>query len=151
MNKSQLANLDKSELADALASLASQLGVALKFGRDPGDGKPCLFVNDTFTARIAGVSDAESNEILDFLFEHVTNPQFIYRHQWRKGDLLMWDNCATQHRAINDYESLPRRMERTTVMGTASVLDPLAPFETVATWRIAFSECAPWMPGYRDR
>ena len=45
MNKSQLDNLDKSELADALASLASQLGVALKFGRDPNDNKPCLFVS----------------------------------------------------------------------------------------------------------
>ena len=94
--------------------------------RHPFTGKPCLFVNDTFTARIAGVSEAESNEILEFLFDHVTRPEFIFRHQWRKGDLLMWDNCATQHRAINDYESLPRRMERTTVMGTASVLDPLA-------------------------
>ena len=94
--------------------------------RHPFTGKPCLFVNDTFTARIAGVSDAESNELLDFLFAHVTKPEFIYRHKWQKGDLLVWDNCATQHCAIADYEPMPRRMERTTIMGTASVQDPLA-------------------------
>ena len=94
--------------------------------RHPFTGKPCLFVNDTFTARIAGVSDAESNELLDFLFAHVTRPEFIYRHKWQKGDLLVWDNCATQHCAIADYEPMPRRMERTTIMGTASTQDPLA-------------------------
>jgi len=94
--------------------------------RHPFTGKPCLFVNETFTARIAGVSEAESNELLDFLFKHVTDPAFVYRHQWQVGDLLMWDNCATIHCAIADYMPEPRLMERTTIMGTASVRDPLA-------------------------
>ena len=94
--------------------------------RHPLTGKPCLFVNETFTARIAGVSEAESNELLDFLFKHVTDPTFVYRHQWQVGDLLMWDNCATIHCAIADYMPQPRLMERTTIMGMASVCDPLA-------------------------
>lgn len=94
--------------------------------RHPFTAKPCLFVNDTFTSRIAGVSDAESNELLDYLFAHVAKPEFIYRHRWKKGDLLVWDNCATQHRAIADYEPLPRRMERTTIMGNVSMRDPIA-------------------------
>jgi taurine dioxygenase len=94
--------------------------------RHPLTGKPCLFVNETFTARVANVSDAESNEILDFLFAHVTQPAFIYRHSWREGDLLAWDNCSTLHCAIADYMPLHRLMERTTIMGTASVHDSMA-------------------------
>jgi taurine dioxygenase len=94
--------------------------------RHPFTGKACLFVNETFTARIAGVSETESNELLDYLFKHVSNPVFIYRHQWQAGDVLVWDNCATIHRAIADYMPQPRLMERTTIMGTASVRDPAA-------------------------
>ena len=50
---------------------------------------------------------------------HIVKPAFVYRHQWRPGDVLMWDNCLVQHRAIQDYE-LPRRrlMHRTTMGGT---------------------------------
>ena len=94
--------------------------------RHPYTGKPCLFVNETFTARIAGVTETESNELLDSLFGHVADPAFIYRHQWQVGDLLMWDNCATIHCAIADYLPQPRLMERTTIMGTASVHDSAA-------------------------
>lgn len=94
--------------------------------RHPFTGKPCLYVNDTFTLRIANVSDAESNELLDYLFQHVTRPEFIYRHSWREGDLLAWDNCATQHCAIADYMPQHRLMERTTIMGTASVREAMA-------------------------
>lgn len=55
----------------------------------PFTGKPCLFVNETFTSRIAGASDAESRELLDYLFKHVSRPEFIYRHRWQDGDLLL--------------------------------------------------------------
>ncbi len=91
--------------------------------KHPFTGKPCLFVNEGYTTRIAGVSEAESKELLDYLFQHVIRPEFIYRHQWRVGDLLAWDNCATQHCAIMDYAPLLRRMERTTITGAASVKD----------------------------
>jgi taurine dioxygenase len=91
--------------------------------KHPFTGKPCLFVNEGYTTRITGVSEAESKELLDYLFQHVTRPEFIYRHQWREGDLLVWDNCATQHCAVLDYPPLLRRMERTTITGIASVKD----------------------------
>jgi taurine dioxygenase len=94
--------------------------------RHPVTGKSCLYVNDTFTARIAGVSEAESNALLDYLFKHVSRPEFIYRHNWRVGDLLAWDNCSTQHCAIADYPPRHRLMERTTIMGAASVRDAMA-------------------------
>lgn len=86
----------------------------------PRTKKPCLFVNEGYTASIAGLSAEESERVLNQLFEHVSRPEFIYRHQWRTGDFLIWDNCSTQHKAVFDY-ALPqrRRMERTTLTGTA--------------------------------
>ena len=85
----------------------------------PYTRKKCLFVNEGYTARIAGMSEAESDALLARLFEHSTRPEFVYRHRWRAGDLLMWDNCSVQHRAVMDY-ALPqrRRMERTTLRGS---------------------------------
>lgn len=86
----------------------------------PWTRKPCLFVNEGYTASIAGLAPEESERVLNLLFEHVSRPEFIYRHQWRAGDFLIWDNCSTQHKAMFDY-ALPRRrrMERTTLTGTA--------------------------------
>ncbi|MGE4112436.1 MAG: TauD/TfdA dioxygenase family protein [Burkholderiales bacterium] len=86
----------------------------------PHTKKPCLFVNEGYTSRISDLPQAESERILNLLFEHVSRPEFVYRHQWRAGDFLIWDNCSTQHRAVFDY-ALPqrRRMERTTLTGTA--------------------------------
>ena len=91
--------------------------------RHPFTGKPCLFVNEGYTTQIVGVTDAESNELLDFLFRHIARPELIYRHKWQEGDLLIWDNCSTQHCAIADYPPLLRHMERTTIVGTDSVTE----------------------------
>lgn len=86
----------------------------------PYNKKPCLFINEGYTAAIAGMTPEDSERTLAQLFEHVSRPEFVYRHQWRVGDFLIWDNCLTQHRAVFDY-ALPqrRRMERTTLSGTA--------------------------------
>lgn len=84
----------------------------------PYTGKKCLFVNEGYTTRILGIPDEESAQTLKFLFEHIVKPDFIYRHHWQVGDLLLWDNCSTQHKAVFDYAlPLRRRMERTTVRG----------------------------------
>jgi len=86
----------------------------------PFTGKKCLFLNEGYTASIVGMDPAESDALLARLFEHATRPEFVYRHQWRVGDFLLWDNCSTQHKAVMDYR-LPqrRRMERATLCGTA--------------------------------
>lgn len=86
----------------------------------PYTKKPCLFINEGYTARIADMDPEESDRVLNLLFEHVSRPEFIYSHQWRVGDFLIWDNCSTQHRAVFNY-ALPqrRRMERTTLTGSA--------------------------------
>ena len=51
--------------------------------------------------------------------DHIVKPAFIYRHQWRPGDLLMWDNCTVQHRAVQDYDLPQRRLMHRTTMGGA--------------------------------
>ena len=87
----------------------------------PITGRRVLFVNEGFTVEVEGMEQTESDALLQELCGHITRPETLYRHQWRKGDLLMWDNCLTQHRAIRDYElPLRRRMHRTTVAGVRS-------------------------------
>lgn len=86
----------------------------------PFTGKKCLFLNEGYTASIVGMGPKESDARLARLFEHATRPEFVYRHQWRVGDFLLWDNCSTQHRAVMDYQLPQRRlMERATLCGTA--------------------------------
>jgi taurine dioxygenase len=85
----------------------------------PKTGRKSLYVNEGFTAGIADMPEEESRVLLAELFEHVKKPEFIYRHKWQVGDLLMWDNCSVQHLAVADYAlPLRRRMHRTTVRGT---------------------------------
>ncbi|HYC46781.1 MAG TPA: TauD/TfdA family dioxygenase [Burkholderiales bacterium] len=86
----------------------------------PYTGRQCLFLNEGYVNRLVGIDGPEGEALLAELLEHATDERFVYRHQWQVGDLLMWDNCSTQHRAITDYElPLRRRMERTTLCGTA--------------------------------
>jgi taurine dioxygenase len=85
----------------------------------PYNGKPCLFMNEGYTTQIVGLDEATNASVLAMIFEHIKKDEFIYRHQWRSGDFLIWDNCATQHRAVLDYALPARRvMERTTLTGT---------------------------------
>ena len=85
----------------------------------PYTEKKCLFVNEGYTSRIVGMDGPEGDALLNHLLEHATQARFIYRHKWRVGDLLIWDNCSTQHLAIPNYQ-LPKRrlMERATVKGS---------------------------------
>jgi taurine dioxygenase len=82
-------------------------------------GRQALFVNPGFTTRIEGLARHESDAILDLLFEHATRPEFVYRHQWTKGDAVLWDNRSTMHHAVHDFYPTGgvRHMHRTTVMG----------------------------------
>jgi taurine dioxygenase len=84
----------------------------------PVTGRKCIYVCEGYTTHILDIPEEESRELLAVLFAQVTQSQNIYRHSWRKGDLLMWDNCAVQHLATFDYAPLHRHMERTTVEGS---------------------------------
>jgi taurine dioxygenase len=86
----------------------------------PVTGRKALFVNEAHTSRLVGLPPAEGEQLLEELCRHVARPEFRYTHHWRAGDLLMWDNCAVQHKATFDYAlPLRRLMHRTTVRGAA--------------------------------
>lgn len=85
----------------------------------PESGRKALFVNRGFTSHIVGLSRAESDAILQFLFAHSTSPEMVYRHSWRLHDMIIWDNRCVMHYAVSDYKAHgDRYMHRTTVMGT---------------------------------
>ncbi len=79
-------------------------------------GKKSLYVNPGFTSHLDGFSMAESRAILEFLYQHATQPEFQYRHSWQPHDLLVWDNRQLMHYAVKDY-SADRYLERCTVIG----------------------------------
>ncbi|MDH3229945.1 MAG: TauD/TfdA family dioxygenase [Alphaproteobacteria bacterium] len=86
-----------------------------------GTGRKCLFVNPGFTVRIEGMVDAESEMLLGYLYRHMTRPEWVLRHKWRKGDVVMWDNRALMHSGTGDYDSgTPRHMHRTTIADAGS-------------------------------
>lgn len=86
----------------------------------PGTGRKALFVNPGFTRRIVGFSEDESHALLDFLFTHAVRDEFIYRHCWQPGDLVIWDNRQTVHQALSDYDmNEARHLHRTSVAGDA--------------------------------
>ena len=66
---------------------------------------------------IEGMEGREAATLIDALADHIVNPAFVYRHQWRVGDLLMWDNCTVQHRAIQNYDLPQRRLMHRTTTG----------------------------------
>ncbi len=85
----------------------------------PDTGRKCLFVCYGYTHAVIGMDKTESDALLAELFDHIADPAFLYRHKWRVGDLLIWDNCAVQHKATFDYDtSLRRVMQRCTVEGS---------------------------------
>jgi alpha-ketoglutarate-dependent taurine dioxygenase len=88
----------------------------------PKTGRKCLYVMREDCTSIEGIAQEEAEVLICALADHIVKPQFIYRHKWRPGDLLMWDNCTVQHRAIQDYDlPLRRKMYRTTMGGSAPV------------------------------
>ena len=90
--------------------------------RTHGDtGRKSLYVNPGMTTGLDNFDDEESVVLLGFLFDHATQPEFTFRHHYRQGDVVMWDNRSLMHYAINDYGDQPRYMERTTSIGEKPV------------------------------
>ena len=77
-------------------------------------GRKALFASPTYTTRLADMTAEESRSLLDFLYQHMTRPEFTLRQSWRPGDLLIWDNRAVIHLAVNDYDGHRRLLHRTT-------------------------------------
>jgi taurine dioxygenase len=89
------------------------------FRTHPITGRTVLYCNPGYATRIDGMADAESTELLQFLFAHQEQEKYFYAHQWTEGDVLMWDNIGTVHNAVADYPpDEPRYMRRLQIMAT---------------------------------
>ena len=80
-------------------------------------GRKAVYVNRLMSIGLGGMSDEEAEPILNAVFDHAEKPEFVYSHEWRVGDLLLWDNRCSSH-ARTDFPSTERRlMLRTTIKG----------------------------------
>ena len=87
----------------------------------PGSGRKTLYLA-SHAGAIRGMNLPEARLLLLDLMEHATQRPFVYRHRWRVGDLVIWDNRCTLHRARPYDLSVPRDMHRTTVSDERSTL-----------------------------
>jgi len=86
----------------------------------PESGTRALYVSER-VSYFHGMTAAESRPLIDFLCEHATGPENVYRHVWRPGDLVCWDNRTTMHVALTDFDqNQPRHMLRATIIGEPS-------------------------------
>ena len=97
--------------------LATQDAVHPVVIRHPETGRPTLYVNGGFTTHFEGWTEKESKPLLDFLYQHAARPEFQTRFKWEEGSIAFWDNRATWHYALNDYQGERRLMHRITIEG----------------------------------
>ncbi len=84
----------------------------------PVTGRKSLYVSPRFTVAIEGVDDAEGQPLLNELFDHQKKPDFMFRHKWKTGDLVFWDNSATIHLACGGLKPHDvRKLHRTSIAG----------------------------------
>lgn len=85
----------------------------------PETGRKALFIGDDVISHVAGMEPAEGKALVDALLRHATSEQFVYRHRWRPGDLVIYDNRCTLHRATGyDENTYERTLLRTSIKGT---------------------------------
>ena len=85
----------------------------------PVTGRRVLYCNPGYAMRIEGLDPVESDAMLAFLFAHQAQEKYLHSHHWRVGDVLMWDNIATNHNAVSDYRmDEPRFILRAQVMAS---------------------------------
>ena len=110
-----------------ITDLAEQLGGMDRVGdathpvviRHPQSGRKVLYVNPGHTIQFQDWEFADSRELLDELYAHVTQPQFTCSFNWQPGSVTFWDNRRTWHMADNDYQGQQRLMHRITLAGAA--------------------------------
>ncbi|MCX7375496.1 MAG: TauD/TfdA family dioxygenase [Alphaproteobacteria bacterium] len=109
------------DLKDRLgnAEAATQDAVHPMVITHPISGKKALYVNRGFTTHIEGWTVEESKPLLEYLYQHGARPEFSCRFNWAPGSMAFWDNRATWHLAVNDYQGHRRLMHRITLEGVA--------------------------------
>ena len=88
----------------------------------PENGRKALFLNPVRMESIVGMADAEALALIDALMRHATQTKYEYRHTWRPGDWVLWDNRSVMHQANPDYDMSERRyLYRLLLKGDAPV------------------------------
>ena len=88
----------------------------------PRTGRKSLYIVRGDCTGIVGYDQEAGDALINALADHILRPEFLYRHRWCVGDVVVWDNCTVQHRAVVDYDLPQRRlMWRTTVKGDVPV------------------------------
>ena len=90
----------------------------------PITGRRALYLCPGMTTQIVGLSEEESNDLLQELFDWTVQPRFKYTHRWRDGDAILWDNACTMHRREPFDTSEQRLMKRTTILPPAELAVP---------------------------
>jgi taurine dioxygenase len=83
----------------------------------PVTGRKALFVNGDYVSRIDGWTAQESAPLLEYLYAQVARAEYVYRHKWTVGDLVIWDNRSTQHAVVGDVGGAERMLHRVTIKG----------------------------------
>ena len=85
----------------------------------PESGRKALYLNPNRIDRVADMPLAEGDALLDALIEHATQPAFVHIHAWQPGDIVVWDNRCTMHKASPHEGGHLRRLLRILIEGTA--------------------------------
>jgi alpha-ketoglutarate-dependent 2,4-dichlorophenoxyacetate dioxygenase len=93
--------------------------------RHPGSGRKTLYLS-AHASHIFGWPIGDGRLLLRDLSDFATQPRFVYSHEWRVGDLVIWDNRDTMHRGRPHDESAPRDLRRATTLDIGSTLDEAA-------------------------
>jgi taurine dioxygenase len=87
----------------------------------PRTGRTILYVSQMMTGKVAELAEPESEELLDALFAHLYSPAAVWTHEWRNGDLVMWDNLSIQHARGNVEVEGPVRTLRKVIAPRAAI------------------------------
>jgi taurine dioxygenase len=90
--------------------------------QDPASGRRALFLGRRPHAYVLGLEPAESDDLLDRLWAHATQPKYTWSHQWQPGDLLMWQNLWILHRRDGFEETARRILHRTQIKGDEAIV-----------------------------
>ena len=103
---------------DSVNSALKKVGSAVHkiIEKHPISGLKYLNVNQSFTRNIINESQGPSDNILQFLYQHISKPEFQVRFHWEDNSIAIWDNRITQHYAVCDYLPELRHMQRVTVI-----------------------------------
>ncbi|AUX44463.1 taurine dioxygenase [Sorangium cellulosum] len=86
----------------------------------PLTGRPALYISEGYTLSFEGMGWEQSQKMLEELHAHATRESTLYRHHWRVGDILIWDNPSLIHAAMPSDPELPRTMHRLSIASGAS-------------------------------